>query len=105
MKIIVEGDTAYAVQVSNDPEFSSPANLQPTLREDGETYKAIIYTTASSWNRPSYIRVVDELGNVVSRTITYSITAYCQNMAEDDAVAPVTNALLALYDAIEAYQA
>ena len=82
MKIIVDADAAAKVQIAQDENFEIVwGEYELTQREDGETYKVIFPDlTPICWNTLFYIRVVDENGETISRTVAYSVAAYCENM-------------------------
>lgn len=108
MKVIVEktgdgfGETAK-LQIASDANFATNVKtVDLVLRDDGETYKAIIESIpAGKWNDLIYIRVM-EGDTAISRTIAYAVTSYCGNMQTNTAVKPVADAILAIYDAAAA---
>ncbi|MBQ8351347.1 MAG: hypothetical protein IJY20_04810 [Clostridia bacterium] len=106
LKLVVDSkEEGLKMEASFDAEFteSELGEMEKTADETG--YKITAEIPVLSWNDTIYFRVVDADGNAVSRTIAYSVTAYCANMAENETVNGVTNAILALYEAAVAYMA
>ena len=104
LKLIVETEVEGAVvQIGGDASFESYTEIELERREDGVTYKAISFGfLPGDYDLLCYYRVVDANGKPISRTVAYSIAAYCQNMQADEKVGPVANAILALIDAVPA---
>ena len=92
------------VQMADNAEFTGATEVAYTATDDKKAYKAITDGIgAANYNSLIYIRVVNAEGTVISNTIAYSVTAYCQNMK--GTVGAVADAILALYDAADAYKA
>jgi hypothetical protein len=104
VKLVFDTDVEGAqVQMADNAEFNGARTVAYTATNDGNAYKAITEGIgAANYNSLIYIRVVDAEGNVISNTIAYSVAAYCQNM--QGTVGAVADAILALYDAANAYK-
>ena len=106
LKLVVDSkQEGLKMQIATDAEFTNSTVEEMELTADETGYKLIGEIETMGWNTLLYFRVVDAEGNAVSRTIAYSVTAYCGNMAENTEVNGVTQAILALYDAVAAYTA
>ncbi|MBQ8350810.1 MAG: hypothetical protein IJY20_02040 [Clostridia bacterium] len=107
LKLVFDTDVEGAkVQMADNADFTGATEVAYTATKEGGYYKAITEGIgAANYNSLIYFRVVDADGVVISNTIAYSVAAYCNNMQDNAAVAPVANAILALYDAAAAYKA
>jgi hypothetical protein len=104
LKFVVDSkEEGLQMEVALDADFTESMTLDMEQTKDKTGYKLIGETDVLSWNNTCYFRVVDAEGNPVSRTIAYSVTAYCAKMVENGEVNIVTNAILALYEASVAY--
>ena len=106
LKLVFDTDVEGAkVQMADNADFTGATEVAYTATKEGGYYKAITEGIgAANYNSLIYFRVVDADGVVISTTIAYSVAAYCNNMLGDATVAPVANAILALYDAANAYK-
>ena len=99
---------AYFVRVTAN-DMSTYIPLDPCEGEGSGTYKAIFEgLTPLAWNTPYTLTICD--GNdksaaEVSASVTYSVTTYAVRTHANAAVEPVTDAMLALYEAALAYAA
>jgi plastocyanin len=104
LKFVVDSkEEGLQMEVGLDADFTESMTLDMEQTKDKTGYKLIGETDVLSWNNTCYFRVVDAEGNPVSRTIAYSVTAYCAKMVDNEEVNIVTNAILALYEASVAY--
>lgn len=108
IKLLVSTSVEGArLQIANNDGFTNASTID-FAAENETTLKAIMDGLSPAiWNTSFYFRVVDADGNAISHTLRYSVAAYCQNMInkQDAQVAPVADAILALYDAVAAYMA
>ena len=107
LKTVVLSEVEGArIEIATSASFAESVTLDLVTTEGGGSLKAIMDGISPAyWNTSFYFRVVDANGNVISNTFRYSVAAYCQNMQENAKVAPVADAILALYDAVAAYTA
>ena len=105
---LLDSDVYYVRLTANDMSKYIP--LDPCEGEGSEgAYKAIFEgLTPLAWNTAYTLTICDgnnERAAEVSASVTYSVTTYAARTQENAAVEPVTDAMLALYEAALAYAA
>ena len=86
---LVEGRTAaedltkLTLQVADNEAFAGAASYTVSARADDEGHrclKADFAVPAKEFSKPFYVRLVDDAGNAVSSTLTYSVNTYIARM-------------------------
>ena len=86
---LVEGRTAaedltkLTLQVADNEAFAGAASYTVSARADDEGHrylKADFAVPTKEFSKPFYVRLVDDAGNAVSSTLTYSVNTYIARM-------------------------
>ena len=89
--------------MADNADFTHAQVIALVKTEEGKSEKAILEgITPANWHTRYDFRAVVAEGNAISHTLSYRVSAYGADMATDSAVAPVADAILALYESVAA---